>query len=129
MTSRISHTSVDCSDADALSEWWKGVLGYTDVPGDPNEVGHEECMIVDPVTDHRVLFIEVPDPTPGKNLVHVDLRPTDRSQNEKVDLVDRRRCHNAPREVRPGTGWMTLSDPEGDLFRVLTSGAGMAALG
>lgn len=54
MTSRISHTTLDCRDAYALSEWWKGVIGYTDVPGDPNLPGHEECMLVDPDTGHRV---------------------------------------------------------------------------
>jgi hypothetical protein len=33
-TTLVSHTSVDCRDAFALSEWWKQVLGYVDVPGD-----------------------------------------------------------------------------------------------
>ena len=40
MTSYISHTSVDCKNAYELSEWWKQVLGYVDVDGDPNEPGH-----------------------------------------------------------------------------------------
>ena len=29
--SRISHTTVDCHNAFELSEWWKPVLGYTDL--------------------------------------------------------------------------------------------------
>lgn len=131
MTSRISHTTVDCTDAYALSEWWKGVLGYTDVPGDPNEVGHEECMILDPTSGHRVLFIEVPDPTPGKNLVHFDLRPTDRTQDEEVErlLADGAGLHADLRgKYGPGTGWVTLTDPEGNLFCVLKSDAEIAAL-
>lgn len=132
MTSRISHTSVDCSNAHALSEWWKGVLGYTDVPGDPNEPGHEECMILDPGTGHQVLFIEVPDPTPGKNATHFDLRPTDRTQDEEVDrlLADGATLHADLRGTYgPGTGWVTLADPEGNLFCVLRSDAQIAALG
>ena len=28
MTARVSHTTVDCRDAYALSQWWKGVLDY-----------------------------------------------------------------------------------------------------
>src|SRR5690606_13054862 len=75
MTCFVSHTTIDCTDAYGLSTWWKGVLGYRDVPDDPNEPGHEECMILDPETGHRLLFIEVPDPTPGKNKVHLDVRP------------------------------------------------------
>lgn len=40
MTSFVSHTSVDCSDAYTLSEFWRAVLGYVDDPDDPNEPGH-----------------------------------------------------------------------------------------
>lgn len=124
MTSRISHTTIDCTDAYALSTWWKGVLGYTDIPGDPNEPGHEQCMIREERTGHQVLFIEVPDPTPGKNKIHFDLRPTDRTQAEEVDRLvadgasisaDLRGTHG------PGTGWVTLADPEGNLFCILLS--------
>ena len=31
MTSFVSHTTIDCHDAFALSEWWKPVLGYVDL--------------------------------------------------------------------------------------------------
>lgn len=37
MTSRVSHTTIDCLDAFDLSE--RPVLGYADVPDDPNDVG------------------------------------------------------------------------------------------
>jgi hypothetical protein len=132
MTSRISHTSVDCVDAYALASWWQNVLGYTDVPDDPNEPGHEECMILDPVTSHQLLFIQVPDPTPGKNKIHFDLRPTDLSQQEEVDRLvaagatiasDHRGIYGA------GSGWVTLADPEGNLFCVLRSDVERTAAG
>lgn len=126
MTSHISHTSVDCTDAYGLSEWWKVVLGYTDVPEDPNEPGHEECMILDPASGHRVLFIEVPHLTPGKNKVHFDLRPTDVSQDEEAQRLVRHGAtvHEDLRgKYGPGTGWVTLADPEGNLFCVLRSDA------
>ncbi|KRE38094.1 glyoxalase [Janibacter sp. Soil728] len=124
MTSRISHTTLDCIGAYALSEWWKVVIGYTDVPGDPNLPGHEECMLVDPQSGHRVLFIEVPDPTPGKNRMHFDLRPTDGTQAAEVDrlLAHGATLHDDLRgQYGPGTGWVTLADPEGNLFCVLRS--------
>ena len=41
MTSYISHTTDDCANAYELSEWWKQVLGYVDLDGDPNLPGHE----------------------------------------------------------------------------------------
>jgi hypothetical protein len=67
MTAFVSHTSIDCRNAYELSEWWKQVLGYVDVADDPNLPGHEECMILDPETGHRLLFIEVPEDKSVKN--------------------------------------------------------------
>lgn len=131
MTSRISHTTVDCTNAYALSEWWKGVLDYADVPDDPNEPGHAECMILDPATGHQVLFIEVSDPTPGKNLVHFDLRPTDHTQAAEVErLLSRGATLHADLRGKygPGTGWVTLADPDGNLFCVLKSDGEVAAM-
>lgn len=122
MTCFVSHTTIDCTDAYELSTWWKGVLGYRDVPDDPNEPGHEECMILDPETGHRLLFIEVPDPTPGKNKLHLDVRPREGTLQDEVDrllahgarvLADYRGIYG------PGSGWVTLLDPEGNAFCVL----------
>jgi catechol 2,3-dioxygenase-like lactoylglutathione lyase family enzyme len=126
MTSFISHTSVDCTDAFALSEWWKQVLGYVDIEGDPNEPGHEECMIRSAETGHHVLFIEVPDVKQVKNRLHFDLRPVDGTRDEEVARlvsIGATRVDDQ-REVRgDGTGWMVLADPEGNEFCVLRSDA------
>ena len=34
MTSRVAHTSVDCTHAYELSQWWKSVLDYVDLADD-----------------------------------------------------------------------------------------------
>jgi catechol 2,3-dioxygenase-like lactoylglutathione lyase family enzyme len=130
VTSFISHTTVDCRNAYELSEWWKPVLGYTDIEGDPNEPGHEECMIRDPGTGHLVLFIEVPDEKQVKNRVHFDLRPREGTRDEEVSRLlahgatqvdDRRDQHGS------GTGWVVLADPEGNEFCILRSEAERSA--
>jgi hypothetical protein len=122
MTSRISHTTVDCGDAFALSEWWKLVLGYTDVPGDPNESGDEECMIIDAMSGHRLLFIETGDRKVGKNRLHLDLVPIDRTRDEEIDrVVGLGAAVVADRRSADGTGWMVLADPEGNEFCILRS--------
>jgi len=130
VTSFVSHTSVDAGDAYAQSEWWKQVLGYVDVDGDPNLPGHEECMILDPATGHHLLFIEVPEGKSAKNRLHLDLRPREGTRDEEVErlvgigatvVADRR-------EIRgDGTGWVVLADPEGNEFCVLRSEAERAA--
>jgi hypothetical protein len=130
MTSYISHTTVDCRNAYELSEWWKRVLGYVDVEGDPNEPGHEECMIVSPDNGHHLLFIEVPDTKTVKNRLHFDLRPHSGTRDEEVDRVvglgateiDDQRDHYGP-----GVGWVVLADPEGNEFCMLRSEAERAA--
>ena len=130
MTSYISHTTVDCANAYELSEWWKPVLGYADIDGDPNLPGHEECMIRDPETGHQVLFIEVPEAKTVKNRVHFDLRPREGRRDEEIQwlleygatpVADHRGIHG------PGSGWMTFADPEGNEFCVVRSTAELAA--
>jgi catechol 2,3-dioxygenase-like lactoylglutathione lyase family enzyme len=126
MTSTISHTTIDCANAYELSEWWKQVLEYVDLDGDPNLPGHEECLIRSPETGHMLLFIEVPDAKRGKNRVHLDLRPTDRSRDEEVErLLAIGASHLADhRDIRgDGTGWVVLADPEGNEFCILRSEA------
>ncbi len=126
MTSFVSHTTVDCHDAYALSEWWKTLLGYVDVEGDPNEPGHEECMILDPDNGHGILFIEVPDEDLPPKRIHFDLRPRSGSRDDEVERVrglgavevsDQRGQHG------PGTGWAVFADPEGNQFCILRSQA------
>lgn len=124
MTIRIAHTTIDCHDAYTLSEWWKQVLAWEDLPGDPNLPGHEECMIVDPESGARLLFIEVPDAELPAKRIHLDVRPVDRTQEDEYQWLltvgatlveDHRGIHGQ------GTGWVTMADPEGNAFCVLRS--------
>ncbi len=124
MTCFVAHTTVDCRNAYDLSEWWKALLGYVDLDGDPNEPGHEECMIRDAESGHRILFIEVPDEVLPPKRIHFDVRPGGGTQDEEVERVlamgaremaDRRGTYG------PGTGWVVLADPEGNEFCVLRS--------
>ena len=122
MASYISHTSVDCGNAYALSDWWKQVLDYVDLPDDPNEPGHEECEIQSPDGTHQVLFIEVPEAKSVKNRIHFDLRPHDRSRDEEVvRVLDLGATQLADLRNPDGTGWVVLADPEGNEFCILRS--------
>jgi len=126
MTSRVSHTTVDCADAYGLSGWWKGVLDYVDVVDDPNEPGDPECMIVSRDGTHRLLFVEVPESKAVKNRLHLDLEPVAGSRDDEVarlvghgavQVADRRGIYG------PRTGWVVLADPEGNEFCVLRNAA------
>ena len=129
MTSRISHTTIDCAQPYELCLWWEQVLDYHEDPDDPNAPDHEECLIVPPGGGQGVLFIRVPEGKSVKNRMHFDLRPTDRARDEEIERVlglgatlvaDHRGIHG------PGTGWAVLADPEGNEFCILRSDAELA---
>ena len=72
-----------------------------------------------------MLFIEVPDPTPGKPRIHLDLRPRERGRDEEVEwLLEYGATQVADHRGKdgPGSGWVTFADPEGNLFCVLRVG-------
>ena len=122
MAARVSHTTFNCLNAFEVSEWWKELLGYVDEPGDPNEAGHAECMIMDPNGDHRLLFIEVDELQGPVGRMHLDLAPTDRLRD---DEIERARALGATEvaDLRSpdGTGWMVLADPAGNRFCIVRS--------
>ncbi len=122
MTLRIGHLSVDCHDAYALSRWWSQALGWSEDPEDPNEPGHEECMIFAPDGRQRLLFIEVGDAKVVKNRLHLDLVPTDVVRDTEVErLLALGATQVADRRDPDGRGWVTLADPEGNELCVLRS--------
>lgn len=128
VTSFISHTTVDCSDAYTLSRWWQAALDYVEDPDDPNEPGHEECMIFSRDGKHRLLFIEVPDSKQAKNRIHFDLRPVEGPRDAELSrLIELGASTVADRRNPDGTGWVVLADPEGNEFCILRSNAEVAA--
>ncbi len=122
MPSRVSHTSVNCTNAFELSEWWKQVLGYVDVDGDPNEAGDDECMILDPNGDHRLLFIQVDQLQDAPGRIHLDLAPRDGRRDAEVERVLLLGATEiADRRNADGSGWVTLADPVGNHFCIVRS--------
>ncbi|MFF4280775.1 VOC family protein [Streptomyces kronopolitis] len=120
MTSRVRHTTVDCTDAYRLACFWAQVLDGTlaedDLPGDP------EATVT--ASGGALLFLTMPDAKTVKNRVHLDLEPQDRTRDEEGErllalgatlVADHRRAD--------GSGWATLADPEGNEFCVERSAA------
>lgn len=128
MTSYVSHTTVDCADPCALSRWWQDVLDYSEDPDDPNEPGDEECMIFSRDGRHRLLFIKVPESKQVKNRIHLDLRPVEGTRDvELARLIELGAITVADRRNADGTGWVVLTDPEGNEFCILRSDAEVAS--
>jgi len=117
MSSRISYISFDARDAYAQSIFWSQVLDFTEAPDDPNEPGHEECLITSRDGSQCLLFITVPDSKKVKNRVHLDLRPVDHTREQEVERILTLGGSQLADHRRPdGGGWITLADPEGNEF-------------
>ena len=118
MSCFVSHTSIDCRNAYELSEWWKPVLDYVDLEGDPNLPGHEECIIRDAQSGHRLLFIEVPEGKTVKNRVHLDVRVGEENVDAQVAKLSERGATYLHKASQGPHWWVTMADPEGNEFCV-----------
>ncbi len=121
MTSSIASITVDCDNAQTLSEFWAGVLGV-DVDPDERATGPFFQSIgrtLDGWTGPIMMFIKVPEPKTAKNRVHLDLSTADRSA-EVERLIGLGATHVHDKEEW-GMRWTTLQDPEGNEFCVADS--------
>ncbi|MFF4955351.1 VOC family protein [Streptomyces chattanoogensis] len=120
MTSLVRHITIDCTDPYRLAQFWAevldGSLAEDDHPGDP------EALVT--AAGSGLLFIAVPEKKDGKNRLHLDLQPQDRSREEEVERLLALGAVLVADHRRPdGTGWATLADPEGNEFCVERSAA------
>jgi hypothetical protein len=124
MTALISRTSFDSLDAHAMSVFWGQVFGFVEDPGDPNEPGHEECMIFSADGSQRLLFIQVPDAKQVKNRLPLDLKPAESTREQELERLLGLGAREVADRRRPdGSGWVVLADPEGNESCILRSDA------
>jgi hypothetical protein len=121
MICRISHTSFDAVNAYAQSVFWSRVLDFVEDPDDPNKPEHEECLITSRDLTQLLLFVRVPDGKQLKNRVHLDLRPVNGTREQEVERILALGASRLADHRRPdGSGWITLADPEGNEFCILS---------
>jgi hypothetical protein len=118
MACRFSELAVDSRDPEALAAFWAAVLDY-------QVLGREEgCVEIGPEQGFggaapTLVFAPVPDPTPGKVRLHIDLNPTDRDQDEELDRLLGLGATRADVGQTGDEGWHVLADPEGNQFCLL----------
>ncbi|WP_222265225.1 VOC family protein [Modestobacter marinus] len=125
MACRITELAVDSRDPVALAAWWAEVLGYEVLGTDDDgavEIGPPGQEPKGPVP--TIVFAPVPDPTPGKRRLHLDLNATDRDQDAELQRL--LGLGATPVDVGQGPlsdtmTWHVLADPEGNEFCLLAS--------
>jgi predicted enzyme related to lactoylglutathione lyase len=118
MTLRIQCMVVDCVDPRVVAGFWEAALGWRrthetadQIVLEPPAGSAEDGVAPD------LLFVPVSDPTPGKNRLHLDLRPED--QDSEVRRLLALGAERASVGQDPDVSWVVLADPEGNEFCVL----------
>jgi catechol 2,3-dioxygenase-like lactoylglutathione lyase family enzyme len=125
MTLRIQCVVVDCHDPAAVAAFWEAALGWRRTHETPDEIVLEPPAgsAADGVAPD-LLFVRVPDPTPGKNRLHFDLRP--RAQDAEVARLIELGARPTSVGQGPDVSWVVMADPEGNEFCVLRALTGDA---
>ncbi|MFG1928549.1 VOC family protein [Cryptosporangium sp. NPDC048952] len=124
MSVRVRNITIDCSNPYELAQFWAAVTGYGEHPEDGNHPDDPEALLVAPDGGPALLFVPVPETKSGKNRIHLDLQPVERTRDEEVVRVLALGATLVADHRRPdGTGWVTLADPEGNEFCVERSAA------
>ncbi|GAA4585253.1 putative enzyme related to lactoylglutathione lyase [Actinoplanes octamycinicus] len=113
MPSQWEQVTVDAEDPARLGRWWAEALGFVIVDESADELEIRRT----PDQLPGLLFLRNPDVKKGKNRLHLDLRPED--QEVEVERL----VNMGARPVDIGQGdvpWVTLADPEGNEFCVLS---------
>ncbi|CDQ45227.1 MULTISPECIES: VOC family protein [Mycolicibacterium] len=112
MTLSPEMITFDCTDPDRLAQWWTDATGGTlnaEMPG--------EFVMVALPSGPRLGFQRVPDPTAGKNRVHVDFSAPD-LEAEVTRLIALGATETGRHDIGDAFRWVVLSDPDGNAFCV-----------
>jgi hypothetical protein len=131
--------TVDARDPHALAKFWAGALGYDNEDHsvfirellDQGVASDDDVVEVDgrlawrtgaairhPDGGRRILFMQVSDPTPGKNRWHLDLNVGREHVDTEVARLSALGAQERYRVDEPGAFHTTMADPEGNLFCV-----------
>jgi Glyoxalase-like domain len=115
MSSTILNITFDCAAPRALARFWGEVTGWPVI--EAPEPGREEFAVGRPGEGGpRLYFVKVPEGK-SKNRLHLDVVPTDRTQNEEISRLTGLGARLLS-DRRPEVGWVILADPEGNEFCV-----------
>jgi hypothetical protein len=115
----VGSVVIDCNDFPLMLAFWQEALRYT--PREPAEVGW--VVLHDPLGKHVNVSLQlVPEPRIGKNRLHFDLY-TDNQAGEVERLIALGATRHG-RQAMVGEDFVTLEDPEGNIFDVIDKPGG-----
>ena len=115
MALNVEMVTFDCGDPGKLAGWWAEQFG-----GETRELIAGEFVAVFRPDGPRLGFQKVPDPTPGKNRVHLDFSAAD-VDAEVSRLVAAGASEVGRHRFSENFRWVVLADPEGNAFCIAGS--------
>lgn len=113
---------LDCTDPDALVDFWTTALAYRPVGSPP---GYRVLVPAEGEPEGPVLILQqVPEPKQGKNRVHLDVHPpvgTAQEHVRRLEGLGGRRVGAWVVEI-PGIRWQVMTDPGGNELCVVDDG-------
>ncbi len=106
----VAMITFDCTDPTALAGWWAEHFG-----GATQELMPGEFLTVSREAAPQLGFQKVPDPTPGKNRVHLDFHADD-VDGEVARLIGAGAAEVERHSFGDNFRWVVLADPEGNQF-------------
>ncbi|MBW0019903.1 MAG: VOC family protein [Mycobacterium sp.] len=110
MSLKVEMVTFDCADPAKLAGWWAEQFG-----GEAQEMIPGEFFAVMRPDGPRLGFQKVPDPTPGKNRVHLDFGAED-VDTEVSRLTTAGASEVGRNQFSENFRWVVLADPEGNVF-------------
>ena len=80
MSSTICNITFDCADPPALARFWGQVTGLPVI--EEPQPGYPDSAVGD--IQPRLYFVKVPEGKTAKNRVHLDIMPSDQTQDEEL---------------------------------------------
>jgi predicted enzyme related to lactoylglutathione lyase len=117
VSSFVLNITFDSADPQAQAAFWAAVTGYP--ASDGSRPGNPFWLVASPREEDglRLAFVPTGDAKNGKNRVHVDIVPGDRSQAAELHrLIGLGASVVDDRRQIEGAGWVVLADPEGNEF-------------
>ena len=112
MTLTPGMITTDTLDPEPLATWWADQTGASVT----ENYGGEFVIVAGGSLPFRLAFQKVPDPTPGKNKVHVDFGAAD--LDAEVERLVGAGATLVGRRGDESFRWVTLADPQGNEFCV-----------
>jgi predicted enzyme related to lactoylglutathione lyase len=113
MALNVDMVMFDCTNPAELAGWWAAQFD-----GTAQELIPGELVVVFRSEEPRFGFQKVPDPTPGKNRVHLDFSATD-VDGEVARLITAGASEVGRHDIGENYRWVVLADPAGNVFCVV----------